>query len=398
MGMLEPRIDGFAIITLFAIGHAFLLILILITKKQLNRTASIYLATILGLFAFRLTHHFLLYSRYIIRFPAIFGFGQISLFAIGPLLFLYVQSTIQKRAFRWTDLLHFIPFVLYNIYRSPFYLLSNKEKLEKVTYFYENYLNKPPGPDLSFVGEIFLWDFHPMLYSFLTLSLLVKHDKHIKNHFSYNEKINWGWLKHIFAGYIVFSMLQILTFIGLAYAYNTLSPEFYWAYYTVILSGFVFAIAYKGQFTTIEPVVIEYTTPDQRHRPAVPIKKYRTSPLTNQDSQTQLSHLKKSMEQHAPYLNPKLTLPQLAEQLDINANYLSQVINQELDLNFYDFVNQYRVDAAKEILNSEKAQTFTLEAIAEEVGFNSRSAFNRAFKKFTQMTPSQYRKHQVSKT
>ena len=98
------------------------------------------------------------------------------------------------------------------------------------------------------------------------------------------------------------------------------------------------------------------------------------------------------MEMSKPYLNPDLTLHQLAAELGISSHLLSQVINDHLKLNFFDFVNQYRVKTFKERIVSPHYSAFSVLGIAFDCGFNSKSAFNRIFKKNTGLTPSQFRK------
>jgi AraC-like DNA-binding protein len=98
------------------------------------------------------------------------------------------------------------------------------------------------------------------------------------------------------------------------------------------------------------------------------------------------------METGKPYLDPDLSLPQLSDNLDIPVHYLSQVINGRYGLNFHDFVNRYRVEEFKEKVGSAEFVNFTLLGIAFECGFNSKSAFNRVFRQFTGVTPSQYKK------
>lgn len=87
-----------------------------------------------------------------------------------------------------------------------------------------------------------------------------------------------------------------------------------------------------------------------------------------------------------------MTLAQLAEQVNIPAHYVSQVINEKLATSFLDFVNGYRVKAAQAKLIDPKLSHYTILSIAYEAGFNSKSTFYTAFKKVTGMTPSQYRK------
>lgn len=91
------------------------------------------------------------------------------------------------------------------------------------------------------------------------------------------------------------------------------------------------------------------------------------------------------------FTDPKLTLPALSNKLSINSRYLSQVINENLGQNFYDFVNSYRIEEAKKKLLDPEKDKYTIESIAFEVGFNSKAAFYSTFKKQTCMTPSQFR-------
>ena len=98
------------------------------------------------------------------------------------------------------------------------------------------------------------------------------------------------------------------------------------------------------------------------------------------------------METKKPYLQGDLVLPQLAQQLGISANYLSQVINEQLKVNFYDFINGYRVEDAKRLMKNAGQKNINILKIAFDSGFNSKSAFYTAFKKVTSMTPTQYRK------
>jgi AraC-like DNA-binding protein len=97
------------------------------------------------------------------------------------------------------------------------------------------------------------------------------------------------------------------------------------------------------------------------------------------------------MNKERPYLESQLTLPQLAQQLGISPNYLSQVINEQLQKNFFDFINEYRVAEAKSKLTADSTTKGSIADVAYDSGFNSKSAFYTAFKKHVGMTPSEFR-------
>ena len=92
------------------------------------------------------------------------------------------------------------------------------------------------------------------------------------------------------------------------------------------------------------------------------------------------------------YLDSSLTVHKLAKSINSNSKYISNIINSEFQQNFAVFVNTYRIEKAKKILINPDYKQYTIESISKEVGFNSKSAFNIAFKKITNQTPSEFRK------
>lgn len=119
-------------------------------------------------------------------------------------------------------------------------------------------------------------------------------------------------------------------------------------------------------------------------------EKYANSSLDDTTRQRILKKLQEVMESRQLYKQSSLSLRQLSEELRESSHYLSQVINQDLHTSFYEWVNHYRIEAAKQMLL--KHPDHTILTIAEEVGFNSKSTFNTAFRQHTQMTPSEYRR------
>ncbi|NQY31110.1 MAG: AraC family transcriptional regulator [Flavobacteriaceae bacterium] len=97
------------------------------------------------------------------------------------------------------------------------------------------------------------------------------------------------------------------------------------------------------------------------------------------------------MEKEKLYLDASLTIHSLANQLNSNSKYLSQLINNDLKKNFVLFVNEYRIREAKRLLLDKSNNNITIESIGYDVGFKSKSAFNAVFKKITNQTPSEFR-------
>jgi len=128
-------------------------------------------------------------------------------------------------------------------------------------------------------------------------------------------------------------------------------------------------------------------------RETKPIKKYEKSLLTTKQAKIYKKKLLQIMTQKKPYLDNDITLVSLSEITNIPQKELSQVINQEFDINFSHFINRYRVEEAKKLLsNSLKNKNLSILDIAFNVGFNSKSSFNMVFKNHTRLTPSAYKK------
>ncbi len=100
------------------------------------------------------------------------------------------------------------------------------------------------------------------------------------------------------------------------------------------------------------------------------------------------------MQTKKPYLEPELTLEQLASRLSLKPRVLSQAINEILEQNFYDFINRHRIEEASRLLTNPKDEKITVQEVFYEVGFNSKSSFNTLFKKYTGLTPTAFRKKQ----
>ena len=120
--------------------------------------------------------------------------------------------------------------------------------------------------------------------------------------------------------------------------------------------------------------------------------KYQSSKLSDEDSIQIHAQLLKILENEKPYLNPELTLAELAKLIPVHPNKLSEVINKYELKNFYDLINGYRIQEFLRKLNQPESKQYTFISLAYDCGFNSKASFNRNFKKYTGKTPSEYLK------
>ena len=336
-----------------------------------------YLGAYIGVYAFyshELFTHFQLLSISLISF----------LMLHGPFLYYYVLTLVlDKRQNSWKDLIHIIPFVLFNLYIliSSFNLgLSEKLNIEKVS----------PGdnPPLLFSFFLIMTAFSGTVYFLLTIRLFKKLDINIFNNFSNSANIDLLWIRRLVLVFgVIWTALISVTVIH--HIFHMFSMVFCTDGLFLSLSVFVILIGYFGLkqkviFSSEDIIVAGEATKVQT--------KYSGSRLSDSEAKQYTEKLTDYMKSAKPYLNPDLSLPQLATELNISSHYLSQVINEQFNLNFFDFVNGYRVEAFKEKITNPEFWNYSLLGIAFECGFNSKSAFNRIFKQTTGTTPSQYKK------
>jgi AraC-like DNA-binding protein len=304
--------------------------------------------------------------------------------------------------------LHFLPFILLLLIKSPFFFLSMHEKKE--------ILNSPTnGYKLPVQINNYAILVSGIFYVAWLFVLLNKHKKNIASQFSYDEKIKLNWLRYLMYG------LGIIWAIVIAQAVNAKSYDHYIFGIVVLI---IVVIGYFGirqgriyNNTVMRPLhsdlennlkdeqlnsntnaaAAEIQVPgkiqiyDLEKKPGISAKrKYANSGLTEASSQYLYDKLKLMMVQEQFYKDPELTLASLAEKLDIYPNHLSQIINEKEGKSFYDYINTLRVEEIKQQLLIPQNNKFTMMGLAADCGFNSKSSFNKNFKKITGQTPSEY--------
>src|SRR5690606_24165189 len=121
--------------------------------------------------------------------------------------------------------------------------------------------------------------------------------------------------------------------------------------------------------------------------------KYGNSSLTEEQIRQIHTNLQELMQREKPHCTPGLTLPDLARQLNVHPNTLSQVINSIEQKNFFDYINRLRVEEFKSRVVKTENQKYTMLFLAHECCFNSKTSFNRNFKNSTGQSPTEYLKH-----
>lgn len=322
-----------------AVQCLFLVIYIKNIKKNLDKPTQI-LCILLLVYALRMTK----WIAYFLPNPYFNWYNNISFgltTIIGPLFYIYIYLLIDKDSeIRKTDFLHFIPFTI-------IVLLSSK--LNEASW----HIGQP-----LLMAVSFYWVLH-LLFSWFYLYNYRQYFEELE----VNEQ-NWLWT------FIIGNSLMGLSF----FVYTFLD----------IADANIFSITFTISSLILSFVYLKYMNGS--------IKKSKK--VKNGLNETMIGIYKNKLEiliLQKVYTDTNLTLPKLAEKMNIQAYLLSQIINENYGQNFSDFINFYRIEEAKILLNSPIYKDQKIASIAYDCGFNTLSAFNTAFKKFTNTTPSQYR-------
>ncbi len=367
------------ILSTIIIFQLVLLALFLFTSSSGKKLSN----RILGFFflwlAVNLSDGLLSYSGFYAKFPQLAHVEDGFAFLLGPLLYFYTRSMVYNDfALTSRHLLHLIPFLIVTITFQVYYHLQT-EDYQKLIQQAIAEQDLPPGFYFS-IAVVFI---HIALYLFLSFQEITVYRQRIRDQFSAVGKINLDWL--------VFMMASIALIVVISFAQTFLPvlglKGLFQSFFIVpflFLFFFTNAVVWKG---LKQPEIfsgIDFEKQDG--------KKYQGSTLSSHESEWIREKLLELTGPEKVYLDPELSLDQLADQLKVSSKKLSQVINESFDQNFFDFINSYRIEEAKRILLGSTDAKLTVLEVMYQCGFNSKSSFNTLFKKKTGVTPSEFRK------
>lgn len=370
------------------ISITFFLSVILLSKNNKSK-ADIVLAIWLLFIGIHLAYYHAFLTTALYKYPYLLGFNFPIPLLHGPFLYLYVKTLISNRFNYKIDLLHFLPYVLTLLFFIDFFMLPNQAKINV-------FLNEGAGFEWQINIHAKVIMISGVVYVVLAFLKLNTHRKNLLHEFSYTEKINLDWLRYLIMG------IGIIWFI---IVFNGSDPLIFNAavVYVILLGYFgikqvgIFnnsTLSFKKEEKTPLPItIIDNTIQEETNQEAESIK-YKKSSLDEETALMIHAKLGQLMLSEKLHTNAELTLSTLATHLNVHSNILSQVINSYENKNFYDFINELRIDEFKKQVLLPENKKFTLLSLALNCGFNSKTSFNRNFKKATGITPSDYLKQQ----
>jgi len=316
-----------------------------------------------------------------LRFPHLIGWGDLLALVHGPFLYLYIFYLTKPKKFSQKQFFHFLPIAFAYLLWMPFLVADPTQKLLSYNQGFSSSYYQTIGTITNICIIV-----SGVVYVFIAIVLLHRYKKKIREEFSNTDKISLNWLRYLIAGIAGIWLFVIF--------YPTTESIYLSASLYICFIGF-FGVRqqqiFKPTITSALPTPNHSQTLDPIEIETLPNKtKYDWSSLTEEDIQRIFIQLNEVMEQEQPYKNAELTLSKLAETLQLKDAALSQVINSKFGKSFYDYINSLRVDECIKMIADEKNQNYTLLSIAFDCGFNSKSSFNRNFRKFTGKSPSDF--------
>jgi AraC-like DNA-binding protein len=308
----------------------------------------------------------------------------------GPLLFLYAKwMTTEKPHFNLRYLWHFTPFLVFLIASLIF---IDEPVMNGTTGFLviDRFVSFRIIYGITFFMSI-------TAYSIATFVVIRRHQKRLKELVSYSSgKITLQWLLGLsitfYTGYVI---MFIFGGVDILVGFMPFDP-YEISFISLTLLTFLFGVFGFHQPGIFEEVV-RYKRHEETPEEESESKKYQKSGLRKKDVADYVNKIRKYMVIEKPYLDRELSIYNLSEQVKIPRHILSEVINEHMGMNFYNLINEYRVQEVKDRLKKDENKHLTILAIAYDSGFNSKSSFNTIFKEKTGQTPSEYLAASIAK-
>ncbi len=375
------KISVLIIITVLSLFISLLLALFLVTVSTINKLSNRLFAIFLFITAIDISEPI---CNLIIHSPSNLGmFRNTIAFLQIPVFYLYVLSVCYSDfKLKAKHFLHIVPFLLSNLLLFPRFYLANV--VSKINFL----RNNQNMIELQF--NHILFHIQIIIYFIAIFLILKKAKKLYLENYAGNNIDSYNWL---FQFTTVLSVLYLIALFKNIFKFSDAANLSEWikmglqVFQLFVICWYLFkALNNPNLFRNIDSklklvsdIVLE-------------IKNDKQVIDNQKEFDATLLKLQSYMIEKKPFLNPSITIQKISDDINIPVRDLSLLINHKLGQHFFDFINKYRIENAMTILNDSKKNKVTILEILYEVGFNSKSSFNTAFKKHTGTTPTEYRK------
>lgn len=392
MQTLPLHLNVFALVILLGVAQGLFLSMFFLTgsrgRSAANRCLGWFMLTLSAISA----EIFLNYTNYMFRVLWVVDFAEPFNFLLGPLFYFFVFSRVQYRLpRRWGW--HLLPFGIWVVNAATWLY-------QPLEFKYNSYVESL-HPELPYVPQHPYWtdDFtglRPYINEvtllscviYGTLALLI-----IREAGRGDAVFRLSANRRMLSLFIwLFALVPVLIVVIKPQFYEDLGDYLLATYMAMTIYTTSFLVMRGSSFFSGETA---RSLPKQAEPTAEllmePKKKYEKSALSEEVEDAVLTRLTYLLENGKPYLQNDLSLPKLARQLNTNPHHLSQLLNDRLGQNFFDWLATHRITEARHLLSDSTTAHLKIDEIAERVGYNSPSAFHTAFKRLTNQTPAQFR-------
>jgi len=387
MQTLPVHLDLFALIILLGVAQGLFLGVFFLSGERresiANRCLGFFTLAVTGISA----EIFLNYTNYTFQLLWTGDFAEPLNFLLGPLFYLFIFSRLWQRLPRYW-VWHLLPFFIWLINAVTWFYQPVEFKYN--SYVYAQHPELPFVPAQHYLTEDFTGLRHYinemtmlscLIYAVLALVTIRKanrrHVVSLKSDVLKSLRV-LSWLFALVPFLIVLIKPRFYHDVGDYLLATYIAITIYTTSFLVMRGSSFFQAGTHPRLLTEEPL-------------AEPRKKYEKSALSEEVEDAVLAKLTQLLETGKPYLESDLSLPKLAGQLNTSPHHLSQLLNDRLGQNFFDWLATYRIAEAKLLLLDSATAHLKIDEIAERVGYNSTSAFHTAFKRLTNQTPAQFR-------
>lgn len=382
----DIRIGIFDVIIFLGVFQGLLLSWFFIKNSGGNRKANLYQGLFLVTISLSIFEEWLNNTGVIVRVLWLTNFSESFNFAFAPLFYFYIQTFINPDSKRKTWV-HFIPFFFWAVYMIFAFMQPDGNKYNSYIQTkhpdwaampWDDSISDDPLGVRRFVNHLMLLQL--AVYIFLSARAVAMKFRSSGESLVRTENTMLRVLRNSVIHVLILISIMIITKIVFGMR-SDIGGYLVASYVSFMIYATTWQILNRSDYFDSPTSFLFF--------PAV---KYRKSSLSEENKDDILKKIKHEMEQGSYFTNSLASLSGLARQINESPHHVSQVINEKMNRNFFEMLAFYRVEHAKKLIRQDKHGKITVEELAELVGYNSKSSFNSAFKKYSSKTPSEYRK------
>lgn len=370
-----PNINTLVFIYFYAALIGFFFAFAINLTKKGDRYAKLFIGGFIAIHSLFILEFVLFISRLLLSYPHTYRMSSSVALLFGPLLFFYFKSVTQKYQFRKIDLVHFLPTLILLVFLTPLYAESAPEKL-KIMLGINSINNK-------YDVFIFLVKIASLIFYAFCIWKLQFSNMEINKALPRKSSIK-KWFKNLYRIHVAYIIAYLLYGI---FAYIIKSDISTYVYHFQI-GAMTIMILYIAYMAFVQPSIFNVNLDNDITMVFTP--KYEKSGLTPGLSNELKEQLIKLLVKDKIYKKSDINLETLSNKLNTTRHNTSQIINEHFKMNFFELINTFRIKEAIKILENDVHGNLNIIDVAYEVGYNNKVTFNKAFKKETSLTPTEY--------